>query len=416
MSNIVIISAVYPPEPVVSARMGHDLACYLTDLKQSVTVVCPQPSRPVNANYTQYTMAGSTVVTLEKGAEIVRLPSFAAPRSGLIQRLIESWSFGRHVCRYLEESENQPDVMYINAWPLLAQALIIRYAHCHNIPVVLQIMDIYPESLLIKLPAVIRSVVSKPLTMLDAWIARTAHSVVVISERMRSTYTESRQISVGSVVTIPTWQDETLFENILPRSECCSRYGILQHYFTFLFLGNIGPVAGVDFLINAFAEAGIPDAQLLIVGDGTAKLECVALVKRLNLNGVHFISDSDAANVPVLQGMAHVCMLPMKRGAGMSSIPSKLPSYLFSAKPVIATVDLGSDTARFVREADCGWVGEAENSSWLANKMKEVVHLSMEELETIGKRGKKFGLAHFSKSSGVVRLADTIIQAGGGNI
>lgn len=396
--------------------MSYDIAANLVDRGYNVTVLCPQPSRPVNSNYTQYRMAGSTVVTLEKGAEIVRLPSFAAPRSGLIKRLIESWSFGRHVCRYLEESEHQPDVMYVNAWPLLAQALIIRYAHCHNIPVVLQIMDIYPESLLIKLPAVIRSVVSKPLTMLDAWIARTAHSVVVISERMRSTYTESRQITVGSVVTIPTWQDEALFENILKRSACCSKYGIPLHPFTFLFLGNIGPVAGVDFLINAFAEAGIPDAQLLIVGDGTAKSECLALVKLLNLKNVHFISDSDATNVPVLQGMAHVCMLPMKRGAGMSSIPSKLPSYLFSAKPVIATVDLGSDTARFVHEADCGWVGDAEDSAWLANKMKEVVHLSMEELETIGQRGKKFGLAHFSKSSGVVRLADTIIQAGGGNI
>lgn len=416
MSNIVIISAVYPPEPVVSARMGYDLTCYLTDLKQSVTVVCPQPSRPVNANYTQYTMSGATVITLEQGAEIVRLPSFAAPRSGLIRRLIESWSFGRYVCRYLEESENQPDVMYVNAWPLLAQAFIVRYAHSHNIPVVLQIMDIYPESLLIKLPAVIRSLVSKPLTMLDAWIARTAHSLVVISERMRRTYIESRKIPFESVVTIPTWQDEVLFEIIIKRSACCSKYGIPLHPFTFLFLGNIGPVAGVDFLINAFAASGIPDAQLLIVGDGTAKLECVALVKRLNLSGVHFISDSDATNVPVLQGMAHVCMLPMKRGAGMSSIPSKLPSYLFSAKPVIATVDLGSDTARFVRDADCGWVGEAEDSSWLANKMKEVVHLSMEELETIGQRGKKFGLAHFSKSSGVVRLANKIIQAGGGKV
>jgi len=115
--------------------------------------------------------------------------------------------------------------------------------------------------------------------------------------------------------------------------------------------------------------------------------------------------------VPVLQSMAHVCMLPMKRGAGRSSIPSKLSSYLFSAKPVIATVDSGSDTACFVRQAECGWVGEAEDLSWLVHKMREVVLMPKDQLDILGQHGKKFGLIHFSKSSGVVRLANTITQA-----
>jgi hypothetical protein len=43
--------------------------------------------------------------------------------------------------------------------------------------------------------------------------------------------------------------------------------------------------------------------------------------------------------------------------------------------------------------------------------MKEVTQFSIEHLETIGQRGKQFGLTHFSKSSGVVRLANTITQA-----
>jgi glycosyltransferase involved in cell wall biosynthesis len=411
--NISIISAVYPPEPQVSARMSWDLANYLTAQGYCVTVLCPQPSRPLNTDYSQFTNPDAAVVLYEESIKVVRLPSFAAPESSIFARMRESISFGKSVSNYLIADREKPDVLYVNAWPLFAQAMIARFANKSAVPIVLQIMDIYPEWFTGKLPALLRAVISLPLKWLDARIASTAVKVSVISENMRRTYMESRGVSAESVVTIPTWQDENAFENVPARSACCQRYGISHLPFTFLFLGNIGPVAGVDFLIRAFAEADIPDTQLVIAGGGASKSDCVSLVNHLNLSNVHFISDPDFANVPVLQGLAHVCMLPMKRGAGMSSIPSKLPSYLFSAKPVIATVDRDSDTARFVRESECGLVGDAEDLAWLVHAMKEVAQMSMEELDAIGQRSKKFGLAHFSKSYGVVRLANTIMQVAG---
>jgi glycosyltransferase involved in cell wall biosynthesis len=393
--------------------MSWDLANYLTVRGCCVTVLCPQPSRPLNTDYSQYSNPDAPVVLDEESIKVVRLPSFAAPESSILARMRESISFGRKVSRYLAREQNMPDVIYLNAWPLFAQAIIARFAKKAAVPMVLQIMDIYPESFTDKLPAFFRSVMYMPLKRLDAWIAGTAAKVLVISENMRRTYVESRGVIAEYVVTIPTWQDEHAFEDIPSRSACCLRYGISELPFTFLFLGNIGPVAGVDFLIRAFAEADIPDTQLVIVGGGASKSDCVKMVQQLNLSNVHFISDPDVANVSVLQGIAHVCMLPVKRGAGMSSIPSKLPSYLFSGRPVIATVDRDSDTARFVREAECGLVGDAEDQAWLVHAMKEVAQMSLEELDAIGQRSKKFGLAHFSKSSGVVRLANTIMQVAG---
>jgi hypothetical protein len=43
--------------------------------------------------------------------------------------------------------------------------------------------------------------------------------------------------------------------------------------------------------------------------------------------------------------------------------------------------------------------------------MRDVSEMSLDQLETIGQRGKKFGLTQFSKSSGVVKLAETVMQA-----
>jgi len=393
--------------------MGFDLANYLTDLKYSVTVLCPQPSRPSKAIYGDYSNIRFPVINIENGVNVVRLPSFASPKSRLFSRMFESFSFGREVTKYLSDQEIKPDALYVNCWPIFAQTIIAKVSKKYHLPFVLQIMDIYPEALISRLPLFVRLLINWPLKKLDTWAAKTAASVIVISQNMRRIYVEDRQIPAQRVSIIFTWQNEDFFDKVISRSESCRQYKISQQPFTFLYLGNIGPVSGVDVLIRAFAEASISNAQLLIVGDGVAKFDCVDLVSELNLSSVHFISDLDAANVPVLQSMAHVCMLPMKRGNGMSSIPSKLPSYLFSAKPVIATVDLDSDTAHFIRQAECGWVGEPEDLIWLAAKMKEVSEFPREKLECLGKNGKRYGLMHFSKKSGVVRLANKILEAAG---
>jgi glycosyltransferase involved in cell wall biosynthesis len=149
--------------------------------------------------------------------------------------------------------------------------------------------------------------------------------------------------------------------------------------------------------------------QLLIAGGGSSRLAAMELAAKLPAQSVHFISDPEARNVPLLQSMGHVCLLPMKRGAGMSSIPSKLPAYLLSAKPVLATVDAESDTARCIQEAECGWVGEPEQVKCLAHKMAEVAALPAAELAAMGQRGRAYGLKHFSKAKGVQRLADIVL-------
>jgi glycosyltransferase involved in cell wall biosynthesis len=168
-------------------------------------------------------------------------------------------------------------VLYVNAWPILGQALIAGYAKKNRIPMVLQIMDIYPESLHNRLPATAQIPFAGLLRMLDSWIAREATSISVISESMRRTYIYNRRIPSKKIVTIPTWQDEMMFEAVADRHEVCSRYGVSSDRFTFAYLGNIGSVAGVDFLVRAFHSAGIKDAQLLVIGDGSQKNSCVEL-------------------------------------------------------------------------------------------------------------------------------------------
>lgn len=50
MSNILIISAVFSPEPVVSAKLSEDIANEL-GLSNEVTVIAPKPTRPLGFKF-----------------------------------------------------------------------------------------------------------------------------------------------------------------------------------------------------------------------------------------------------------------------------------------------------------------------------------------------------------------------------
>jgi len=282
-------------------------------------------------------------------------------------------------------------------------------------PAVLHVQDIYPESLLEKLSQGFQRIVGAPLLALDRYTAQNAARLIVISDNMRRRYIENRGVAANRVKIVYNWQDESLFASPVPRAAACSQLGVPADRFTFLYLGNIGRTAGVRSVIKAFARCGLENAQLVLAGGGSEKLICEELAAKLRLKNVLFVEAPDAAVVPTIQNMADVLLLPMKKGTGLSSIPSKLAAYLFSAKPIIASVDRGSDTARFIAEAGCGWIGEAEDIGWIAAVMAEAASLPPERLAILGAAGRKFGLRNFSRRVGASRLTDIVMDAVSGS-
>jgi glycosyltransferase involved in cell wall biosynthesis len=275
-------------------------------------------------------------------------------------------------------------------------------------------MDLYPESALAKVPSWVRPIVAGPLRCLDRINAQSATKLVVISERMRQIYERDRRLPSARLVVVPTWQDESLFLNLPKRTAASRHYNVAPDLFTFVYAGNIGPVAGVEHLIRSFAMAGLAQSQLVVGGQGTRKEACVELARRSPAS-IRFLSDPDVGNVPLMQALADVCLLPARRGAALCSIPSKLSAYMLSAKPVLASVDAESDSAALIRQADCGWVIEPEQPEVMAQMMRKVARCDPTQLAATGRRGRSYALAHLGSTQSVNNLAATILAAAAPN-
>jgi glycosyltransferase involved in cell wall biosynthesis len=400
--NILIVSCVFPPEPVVSARLSRDLQHYLRAQGHEVKVVCPIPSRGVD-------QAAAESATGRDEA-VVRLDAYRSPKSDLLARARESWDFGRRTATWLNASPSPRwDVIYGNVWPLLSQRALVRAAARRRTPVVLHVQDVYPEALATKLPPWAYRIVAPPFVAFDSATTRQCAAVVLISERIRRQYAASRRIAERAYV-VRNWVDDTPFAVEHPRHEACAEYRVAPRLFTFLYLGNISPLANLETAIRAFAAARIADAQFVIVGEGSAKAACQALVRDRAIPNVHFRSEPDSAKVARVQAMADAFVLPMRPGGAATSTPSKCISYLLSARPIVAAVDIESDVADDLRRAGAAWFCPPGDEARLAQTLREAVTTPTERRATMGAAGRSYARREFSREVCLPRLA-AILEA-----
>ena len=115
--------------------------------------------------------------------------------------------------------------------------------------------------------------------------------------------------------------------------------------------------------------------------------------------------DVPDGKVPESQFIADVMVLTIKKGFSSTSVPSKLPAYMFSSKPIIVSVDENSDTAQSILDSGCGWVCESENIDMLAKLMIQASLTDETKLNQMGDSGYQYALNNFSRKNNLQKLS-----------
>ena len=388
---VLIVSAVFPPEPVVSAQISKDLANAISATNE-IVVICPKPTRPAGVSFTIDKHEDSSY-------KMIILKSLVYPGASLFGRMIESISFGRASKKFIQEHNKDISVIYANTWPLFAQYAVTRECKKLNIPLILHVQDIYPETLTDRL-GLIGPIVRALLMPIEKYVMSNVASIVAIGNKMAAYLATSRGIDKNKIIVVFNWQDESRFKEpeYIQKTET---------WFTYMYLGSLSPSANIEAVIEAFGNTGLKDSTLVIAGSGNSKQSCINAASVYPNADIRFVN-APYDKVPELLASADVHILPLKKGTGKYSIPSKLAGYMMSSKPVLAFIDTESDAADIIKDAECGWIVPSGNIQSLTLKMQEIHSLPETSLAILGQSGRAYALKHLSKSVNLEKLADLI--------
>ena len=175
--------------------------------------------------------------------------------------------------------------------------------------------------------------------------------------------------------------------------------GVMQTYagrFVVSYIGGMEAVRGLDILIDSFpmVAARIPNATLLLVGDGYMRPRLEEQVRNLGLQDkVVFTGWVDFSLVPTYIAISQVCVVPHSSNALTdTTISHKLFQYMLMGKPVAAIPV--RPTQRILEETGAGIVARDESPEALAEAILQSADPAKARL--MGEKGRRAATGKYS--------------------
>ena len=169
-----------------------------------------------------------------------------------------------------------------------------------------------------------------------------------------------------------------------------------------IFVGNLAPWQGVEYLIQAAPELveEVKDLKFLIVGDGVLRSKIEAEVNERRMLEYFLITGMlEYSKIPLYINVADICVL-LKRKLASGFSPLKLYEYMACGKPILASRVEGLE---FIEKEGIGRLIEPDNPGEIKKTLYEMIK-NQEERINMGLRGLRLALEKFSWESKVIEI------------
>lgn len=197
-------------------------------------------------------------------------------------------------------------------------------------------------------------------------VLKNADAVIALTVDMKRKF---ESIFPRKVFIIPNGVEIEFFNNI-SRENARLSLKIKKYEKIILCVANLRPVKGIKFLIRAMEQITkeIPEAKLLLIGEGQDKIRLVRLVNLLGLqNSIIFIGKVPHGKIPLFMAASDVFVLPsLSEGQ-----PLTILEAMASGLPIVAT-SVGGIPYTIINGVN-GYLVEPANSTQLAEKIINVL-------------------------------------------
>lgn len=402
--RILLITPLFQPEP--NYIKGLEFAKRLQRDGHSVQVLTVYPNYPMGKIYPGYGMKLFQKDIIE-GIEIIRVASYLSHDKSSAKRFLTYVTMSLSMTLFGLFLVKIPDVVHVYQGPatVLLPAIVLKVLR--KVPYVLDLQDIWPDSVLSS--GMMRSRVA--ICMISIWCDftyRLASHIIVLSKGYKRLL-EERGVHPSKTTVVYNWCDEPQIDQVGKDSA----YALEENYFNIVYAGNIGQTQGMEIVIRAaeVLQGRGSRVRFIVIASGVAvesiqksceekKLDNLKIIPRFN-------SFQDAISI-MKKSDALFLHLKKDRHLGLG-IPQKTQVYLAVGRPILIGVD--GEPSELVAEAKAGVLFEPENAESLLSQIDAMERLNKEEVHEMGLRGRKFYLERMAFDFGVNKISEILSRA-----
>ncbi|MBX6372517.1 MAG: glycosyltransferase family 4 protein [Acidothermus sp.] len=289
------------------------------------------------------------------------------------------------LCAAIAGVGRRADVVFAMTPPLPMAATGWFAALARRAPLVLNVQDVFPD-VAVELGILRDPLVIRAASALERWSYARCAAVTVLSEDMRANLA-AKMKDPARLHVIPNFVDAAGIVPGEPENSYRAEFG-LSGKTVVMYAGNVGMSQSLDLLLDAaFALRDRDDVVFVINGGGSTLGEWQQRAE--GLENVRFVPFQPPERLGEVLAAADVHVVPLKRGLARASVPSKTYSILAAARPLVASVDEGSEIARIAAESGAGIAVPPEDPAAFIDAIRSLLD-DPERRAVMGQAGRAF--------------------------
>ena len=390
--RILIVTTNYWPEPTGIAIYTTDLAESLSEQGHQVSVLTSLPHYPwwkVPEEFAHLSEGTGS----HNGVSIIRAKHLVPPKMNALLRIRFETSLWWNLRRVSKSMVGSDFDVVIACIPTVAAGIVgKRIAKKLGIPFGLIVQDLSGAG---AKQSGLRggAVISKIAHFVEGRALHGADSLVVVSPAMRDVVV-GLGVPESRITQITNYSARTISN--VDRTTARSKFGWLPDDFVVIHTGNMGAKQDLENVVRAANSLnGFSKIRIYLVGHGNQESNLKALcLDKSNISVLPAVSDADYS---ALLSAADLLLVNERSTQMEMSLPSKLTSYLYSERPVIAAVPRGGATWKFLDGV--AELVEAGDPVALARAIEELSK-QPEKLADLARRGRVFADANLDPEVG----------------
>lgn len=383
-SQILIFGLNYPPETTGISPYTGAMASGLASRGRSVRALVAHPHYPdwkITSGYGQWSRQENI-----DGVWVTRLRHYVPAQPVLLRRALSEITLG---LRQAMGRWGRPSTI-VAVSPALFSSLCVRVRAMlthRRTPFVIWVQDLYGLGVVEtgqgggKLAGALRAI--------EAWLLRSATTVVVIHDRFADRVHEDLGVPRDRIQVIRNWTHLSPLTPIDVRAVRAS-FGWGSDETIVVHTGNMGVKQGLHHVVDAgrLAAERSEKIRFVLIGNGAQRPELQRRIDEQATTTEILPPLDDDAYGAALQA-ADVLLVNELPGVSEMAVPSKLTSYFASGRPVLAATDKTGITAQEVHIADAGISVSAGDSGALLDGVQALVS-DPKRSERLGRNGKHY--------------------------
>lgn len=252
-----------------------------------------------------------------------------------------------------------------------SSSFVLRIKKTLKKPVLLNIQDIFPDSLVstgaVKIKPIISYFENKQRKMY-----KKVDCITVLSQDMKNTLIK-KGVDDKKIFIAYNWFEKDQIKEIgIQQNKFAKKYNLSKEKFIVQYAGNLGFVINYDVFIEVAKRLiDYKNIELQIVGNGSQEEKFKKTALENGLSNVKFFPMQPLELVSDVYSYCDVCLIPLKQGVIYHSVPSKASIVMACKRPIILSCGQSDYTNLFL-ENNIEYIFGCNEYEKIANKIIEL--------------------------------------------